>query len=251
MAIASGTGDAQIQLYPVPHGNTDAVQHGELMAVGCVHAASVHAAGPAASARGAARGRLAQSFAFRLRRFRRLAPDDQPQRQRRQACLSLAGVAGVDDDLMWRVVDRQTPQIFEQIEPRAVRQMQRQGFPAQPDDEVGEPVALPKERAQVPEASVIAVGDAHLAGHRRAATQPLGAMAVGQLQMRKPTSAQVIDTMHPPVGAFAAWLADRGAVGDAQDASRPGGAAPHPARGRCPLDSRQGLAIGTPHLGWV
>src|SRR5258707_14860042 len=58
-------------------------------------------------------------------------------------------------------------------------------------------------------------------GGARATTQPLGAVAVGQVQMRKPTSTEVVDAMHPPVAALAARLADRGAVGDAQDASRP------------------------------
>jgi hypothetical protein len=72
-----------------------------------------------------ARGRPAQSFPFGVRCFLRFAQDDQPQRQRRQACLSPAGVAGVDDDLVRLVVDRQSPQISEQVEPLAVRHVRQ------------------------------------------------------------------------------------------------------------------------------
>ena len=95
-----------------------------------------------------ARGRPAQSFPFGVRCFLRFAQDDQPQRQRRQACLSPAGVAGVDDDLVRLVVDRQSLRYPNRSNRSPSGTFgRRQGLPAQPDDEIGTPTALPKELA--------------------------------------------------------------------------------------------------------
>ena len=81
-------------------------------------------------------------------------------------------------------------------------------------------------RPQLLGLGVATVADLHLVGHRRTAQQRFRARPVGQLEVTETALAQIVDRVHPPVGAFAARLAQCAGIGDAQ-------AAPGPQRGLC------------------
>src|SRR5471030_90688 len=93
--------------------------------------------------------------------------------------------------------------------------------PAHPDNEVGPLVAGLEEALPGLRGGVAAIGDADLASDRLAAIQRLAAMVVSDLQMAEASTAQIVNAMDPPVGSFAAWLTEAGAVGDAQHPSMP------------------------------
>src|SRR5208283_5866516 len=100
--------------------------------------------------------------------------------------------------------------MFDQVEVRPIRAAQAEAPPAQPDDEIGLVGALLAEALQARRIGVVAVADPHLACDRRTALDRLGAMSVGQVQVREAAATQIIHCMHPPVGPFAATLADAG-----------------------------------------
>ena len=118
----------------------------------------------------------------------------------------------------------------DQVEFRPVGPAQAEASPAHPDDEVRLIGALLAEPVQAWRGRIVAVANADLARDWRATVDRFGAMCVGHFQVREAAAAQVVDRVDPPVGAFAAALADVGAIAAAQAAP-----APHDrlARGLC------------------
>src|SRR5271155_5565686 len=116
---------------------------------------------------------------------------------------------------MRHLIVRQRSQMIDQIERRAIRGGQVKAVPLQPHDQIGLSTAVLEKPMPRFGAAVAAVGDTHLARDRRAVGQGLGAFAVGQFQVREAAGPEVVDTMHAPIGAFAAGFGDAGAISDA------------------------------------
>src|SRR4051794_27815548 len=116
-----------------------------------------------------------------------------------------------------------------EIEVGPIQAGQTEGIPAYPNDEIRLVRTLLAQASQARGTGKIAVANADLARDRRAALDRLGAVLVGQLQVREAAAPEVVDRVQPPTGRLAAALAVATAVGIAQDASGP----VHRGAGRC------------------
>src|SRR4051812_3145226 len=97
-------------------------------------------------------------------------------------------------------VGRQRAEMGDEIEVGPIQAGQTEGIPAYPDDEIRLVRTLLAEASQACGTGKIAVANADLARDRRAALDRLGAVLVGQLQVREAAAPEVVDRMQPPTG---------------------------------------------------